>query len=147
MVRRVVTGHDEAGRSYFVSDGDTEAVFNLADHGLVFHELWKTTGPLASNTIYEVDRPSLTVLPEPGGTALRVVELAVTESSAPLEMHSTTTTDYNVILSGEVFAITDGGETLLRAGDVLVQRGGRHGWRNDGPDVCVFASVMVNDRE
>ena len=46
-------------------------------------------------------------------------------------MHRTQSLDYGVVLEGEVEMILDGGETrLLRRGDVAVQRGTNHAWRN-----------------
>src|SRR4029077_20208292 len=41
-------------------------------------------------------------------------------------MHKTDTVDYALVLTGEIWALMDDGETLLRAGDTLVQRGTNH---------------------
>jgi hypothetical protein len=38
-------------------------------------------------------------------------------------MHKTDTVDYAIVLSGEIWALMDEGETLMKAGDCLVQRG------------------------
>jgi hypothetical protein len=38
-------------------------------------------------------------------------------------MHKTNTVDYALVLDGEIWALMDEGETLLRAGDCLIQRG------------------------
>lgn len=147
MVRRVITSNNLEGRSFVDLDGEARSVHELAAGALIFHELWRTAGPLASTTeVGDPVGPELEVLPDRGGTALRVVELAPTPPGSAGEMHATPTTDYNIVLSGEITAIGDTGEVRLQAGDVLIQRGGRHGWRNDGENVCVFASVMVNDR-
>lgn len=147
MVRRVYTAVDSQGRSGIAEDSQASSVHRLEEAGLVFHELWRTTGPLASN-VGTVDpvAPELVVMPEAGGTALRVVELAPHRADQPVELHESPTTDYNVVLEGAVTAVSDTGEVRLTQGDVLIQRGGRHGWRNDGPSVCVFASVMIADR-
>jgi quercetin dioxygenase-like cupin family protein len=42
--------------------------------------------------------------------------------------------------------LTEGQDVLLQAGDVIVQKGGKHGWRNDGPDDCVLVGVLVDGR-
>ncbi len=34
------------------------------------------------------------------------------------------------MLSGEIYALMDEGEVLLKAGDVLIQRGTNHAWSN-----------------
>jgi hypothetical protein len=38
----------------------------------------------------------------------------------------------------------DEGETLLRAGDVLVQRGTNHAWSNRSADPCLVAFILVS---
>ena len=47
--RRVVTATDSDGRSYFLTDGEADAVLELPGRELVFHELWVAGGPLASD--------------------------------------------------------------------------------------------------
>jgi uncharacterized cupin superfamily protein len=58
-------------------------------------------------------------------------------------MHKTNTVDYCVILSGEIWAVLDESEVLLRAGDVLVQRGTNHAWSNRTEKSCVIAFVLI----
>lgn len=46
-------------------------------------------------------------------------------------MHRTVSIDYGIVLVGEVELILDSGETkLLKTGDVCIQRGTNHAWRN-----------------
>lgn len=46
-------------------------------------------------------------------------------------MHRTTSLDYGVVLEGEVELILDGGEKrVMKRGDICVQRGTNHAWRN-----------------
>jgi len=48
-------------------------------------------------------------------------------------MHKTNTVDYSVVYDGEMWLELDDGETLhLKRGDVVVQNGTRHAWRNKG---------------
>ena len=76
MVRRVFTARDDDGRSYIAEDGEASAVFDLPGE-VQFHELWRTAGPTASNIGTEDPiGPTLEVMPDRGGTALRVVEVA-----------------------------------------------------------------------
>jgi hypothetical protein len=35
-------------------------------------------------------------------------------------------------------------ETLLRAGDVLIQRGTMHSWSVRGSEPCIVAAILVN---
>ena len=54
------------------------------------------------------------------------------EKEDPL-MHKTNTVDYAVVYGGEMWLELDDGETLhLNRGDVVVQNGTRHAWRNKG---------------
>jgi len=58
-------------------------------------------------------------------------------------MHRTRTLDYAIVLSGEIWAVLDEGEVLLRAGDCLVQRGTNHAWSNRSDVPCTIAFVLV----
>ena len=50
-------------------------------------------------------------------------------------MHRSNSLDYGVILSGAVeLELDDGAVTLLGPGDVVVQRGTIHAWRNPSVD-------------
>lgn len=37
----------------------------------------------------------------------------------------------------------DEGETLLKAGDILIQRGTNHSWSVRGTEPCIVAAVLV----
>ena len=67
-------------------------------------------------------------LVQPKGTVCRLVDFG--PQHTPL-MHRTQSLDYGVVLDGEIEMELDGGEiTLLKRGDVAVQRGTMHAWRN-----------------
>ena len=59
-------------------------------------------------------------------------------------MHTTPTIDYGIVLSGEIDLELDEGEVHLQAGDVVVQRGTRHAWRNRGTEPCRIAFVLIS---
>ncbi|PYI26711.1 cupin domain protein [Aspergillus indologenus CBS 114.80] len=66
------------------------------------------------------------------GTVCRIVDMP---PHALSPMHRTVSLDYGVVLEGEVELVLDSGETrLLKRGDVAVQRGTNHAWRNVTPD-------------
>jgi quercetin dioxygenase-like cupin family protein len=58
--------------------------------------------------------------------------------------HKTSTIDYIIVLKGEIHALMDEGETLLKAGDILVQRGTNHSWSVRGNQPCIVAAVLVS---
>jgi quercetin dioxygenase-like cupin family protein len=59
-------------------------------------------------------------------------------------MHKTSTVDYIIVLKGEIYAVMETGEKLLRAGDILVQRGTNHSWSVRGNEPCIVAAVLVS---
>ena len=61
-------------------------------------------------------------------------------------MHRTETTDYGIVLEGEIVLIMDEGETTVRAGDIVIQRGTNHGWANRSGKPCRIAFVLIDGR-
>jgi quercetin dioxygenase-like cupin family protein len=132
--------------------------------------LWCTQG--ASSSVHAPDgiAEHQGVAPPRGGTVLRIIDfppepqdpqalermLQATFGSmyrdaqhAPKPgehpgMHRTTTVDYALMLEGELLAIMDKGETTLRAGDVLIQRGTNHAWANRSGQPARIAFVLVD---
>ncbi|KAL2406417.1 Phomopsin biosynthesis cluster protein C' [Exophiala dermatitidis] len=74
---------------------------------------------------YLHSHPGITIK---GGSVLRVVDMAPGTISP---MHRTVSLDYGVVLEGEVELELDSGEKrLLPRGDLFVQRGTMHRWKN-----------------
>lgn len=59
-------------------------------------------------------------------------------------MHKTETIDYGIMLEGELVLIMDVGETTIRAGDIVVQRGTNHGWANRSDKPCRIAFILID---
>ncbi|MCD9853521.1 cupin domain-containing protein [Epilithonimonas sp. JDS] len=59
-------------------------------------------------------------------------------------MHQTKSLDYIIILSGEIFLITDTDETLLQAGDIVIQTGTNHTWSNRSNENCIQLAVLID---
>jgi len=168
-VRRVLTGHDAEGKSVFIADGLAPNVKEMASMpGLALTDLWETGSAPASNA-GERDAAERPVRLEPpgNGTLLRIVEFppdsawrqgadakeafksigaghAKDRASSDPMMHKTTTVDYIIVLKGEIHAIMEKGEKLLKAGDILVQRGTNHSWSVRGNEPCIVAAVLVS---
>jgi mannose-6-phosphate isomerase-like protein (cupin superfamily) len=168
-IRRVVTGHDAKGRSIFVADGPAPAVFDRGPGATAVTEFWETRATPASNA--GNDDPTVggqQRLPPPKhGSKFRVVEYPPdSKRVAALHgvshdnksegyvrdlankrhpgFHKTATIDYAIVLSGEIYALMDEGETLMKAGDCLVQRGTNHAWSNRGDAPCLVAFILVS---
>ena len=61
-------------------------------------------------------------------------------------MHRTETIDYGIVLDGEITLIVDEGETTVRAGDIVIQRGTNHGWANRSGRNCRIAFILIDGR-
>ena len=169
-IRRLVTGHDADGKSIFLTDGEAPSVLVMEKMGgLTVTDLWETYESPALND-GEKDNTDRPVHLEPGanGTIFRIVEfppdsawktddasgaeafealqathVADGEHSDP-GMHKTNTVDYALILEGEIWAVMDTEERLMKAGDVLVQRGTNHAWANKTEKNCRVMFVLCD---
>lgn len=172
-IRRVVTGHDAAGNSCIVDDSAAKTVRTLDIRpGFQSVNLWCTLAAPPSVDEPDLIGAHVGVSPPPRGTVLRIIDLPPEpsdpqdlrrmisatfgtlfqdahrdEAEAPKRhpgMHRTTSIDYALILEGEVFAVLDTEETLLKAGDVLIQRGTNHAWANRSDRVCRIAFILID---
>lgn len=140
--RRVVTGHDGRGVSLIAAD---EAVpgASAVPGGTLFYQVWgtdATPAPIGAATSEPVTGP-LAVAPSRQGTRLLVNEMPPGSASP---MHRTETVDYGIVLNGEVVLVLDDSETVLRAGDIAVQRGTSHRWENRSAAPARMAFVLVD---
>ena len=140
--RRVVTGHDEHGVSVFASDGPVPVVRTAPD-GALFYEVWGTDAMPAPIGPGEPDPTvgALSVPPAPNGTKIRINEFPPGVVSP---MHRTQSVDYGIVLSGEMVLVLDDSERVLRAGDVVVQRGTDHRWENRSEATARMAFILVD---
>jgi quercetin dioxygenase-like cupin family protein len=140
--RRVVTGHDERGVSVFSADGPVPVVRTAPD-GALFCEIWSTDAMPAPIAAAGPD-PTLTAVtvpPAPNGTKIRI---NVFPPGVVSPVHRTQSVDYGIVLDGEVVLVLDDSETVLRAGDVVVQRGTNHRWENRSAQTARMAFILVD---
>jgi hypothetical protein len=63
-------------------------------------------------------------------------------------MHKTNTVDYAVVYEGEIWLELDDAKTIhLKRGDVVVQNGTRHAWRNKGTKTVTMLFFLNGARE
>jgi mannose-6-phosphate isomerase-like protein (cupin superfamily) len=157
--RRVVT-ENVNGKSVVQSDEPLPAYEFKTVPGYEHTLIWvnSTTPDLSEEQRFDCYPDS--VVPGPGGTSLHFVtfppgsvfadpsfdgEAARSEALTRLRgladhfekddpaMHKTNTVDYAVVYEGEIWLELDDAETIqLKRGDVVVQNGTRHAWRNKG---------------
>jgi quercetin dioxygenase-like cupin family protein len=139
-IRRVVTGHDEHGKSVIVSDGPSPQFHDRP----IFAEIWNTAGsPTRIMPIeeHEPNQRDLRLGPPDRGSIIRVVEMAGGHRSA---MHRTRTVDYGIVLEGEVYLVLEDSEARLQPGDVVVQRGTNHAWDNRSAAPSRMAFILLD---
>lgn len=169
--RRVVTGHNADGKSVFLMDGSAPAVSTRGSGATVVTDLWQTDATPASNAgaVDPTVGRAFRLPPPPHGSIFRVVEyppdsvrvsaMRADAASHAREasgysrdvgnvrhpgFHKTSSIDYAIVLSGEIWALMDEGEVLLEAGDVLIQRGTSHAWSNRTNESCCVAFVLID---
>jgi hypothetical protein len=150
MVRRVITANDSQGLSYFASDESMDEM-----------RLWETGGtdPLGASP----DGAPLLLLPStapgieppPGGSRCAHVMIPPWAEMQPMfeagqiaghdsrGFHRTATIDYIMLIDGPLELILDRGQTVLAAGDLVVQRNTLHSWRNATAAPVRMWAVMV----
>lgn len=170
-IRRVVTGTDANGHSYIEMDGPSPATTTVAARpGYRNANIWRTNAE--TDAIADADDilQHQGVLPPGGGSVIRVIDFpplpqdpAERERQAKATfdtvfpdarhqpdnkrhagMHITATVDYAIVLQGEITAILDKEETVLRNGDILVQRGTNHAWANRTNAMTRVAFILVD---
>ncbi|HXQ51673.1 MAG TPA: cupin domain-containing protein [Stellaceae bacterium] len=169
-VRRIVTGHNAAGKSVILMDGPApdqlQSLFSPAYYSAL---IWETDRSPALNRGNEDTAPAGKRVPTPprhrGGSVFRIsdippdsaygdttkVDIAVQGAHTTAEgrkrhflFHKTDTVDYAICLEGEIWAMMDEGEVLMKAGDVLVQRGTHHSWANRSDKMCRMAFILLD---
>jgi quercetin dioxygenase-like cupin family protein len=141
QVRRVITGHDAAGRAIVKIDEVAGHAF-VGRPGATACNVWTTEGFPANNAGDDdagLRKGIGTTLPN--GTIFRVIEFA---PGVAARNHRTSSIDYIVVISGEIDMELDDSLVHLKAGDVMVQRGTIHNWVNRGTTPCVLAVVLID---
>jgi hypothetical protein len=151
MARRIITGHNAAGKSCFIAD---EAIEGMT--------AWESLpgAPLGGDrgeqhpALLAATAPGIE--PPPGGSKCVTVTMAPwKEMKAMLErgdiqgldkdgFHRTETVDYILMMSGEVTLLLEEGQTIVRPGDLVVQRNTLHSWQNHSNEPAIFWGIMVS---
>lgn len=135
-IRRVATGQNAAGKSYIAVD-ETVAI----------DDVWSTTadeplGPTPSGEQRsDFSHPT-------GETRFFVAALPPSTDPKPdltnrIGFHKTPGVAYCYVLNGEVMFLVDEEEVRLKAGDLIIERGTDHSWRNEGSEPVGLAIVLA----
>ena len=169
-MRRVITGHNEKGRSIVTLDGPPARSIG-EDVGGLF-ELWNTDGEdVISTDVNDRADQDIILSPSGGGTKFRYFQINPLPEGVPEDMlqeiaadafkkvgaahhrvdtskhpamHKTDTIDYIILLKGDVTLILDEEEVDLKPFDVVVQRGTNHAWVNNGTEPALLIAVLID---
>jgi len=170
-MRRVVTGHNEEGKSIVTIDGPPSCSIG-EDVGGLF-ELWNTDGSIINTKdTSDMADTKIVLSPPKNGTKFRYFQINPTPEGVPEEvlqnmaaeafgkigaahhrvdtskhpaMHKTDTIDYIILLKGDVTLILDEEEVNIKPHDVVVQRGTNHAWVNNGSEPALLIAVLVDN--
>jgi quercetin dioxygenase-like cupin family protein len=172
LIRRVIVGQDEAGKSCVVFDGPVQNIFPRPT-GAWFYELWTLDeGPahLAGNV--DAGRKGRSVMHSPpaaganwrisfsatskppekkvvsveSGTAKSMDTGGGTERrhGGPVAgMHRTPSLDYAICLEGDRVLLLEDSEVVLNKGDVVIQCGNWHSWGPKSDVPTIMSYVMI----
>ncbi len=172
-LRRIVTGHNAEGKSVIIEDGPPRDLRTMPQRpGYQVANMWVTTDTPADINQPDLSAEHKGVAPPKRGTVVRIIDIPPEpEDPEELEravgavfaahfndaqrevggekpkhpgMHRTDTVDYAILIEGELVAIMDEGETVMRPGDVLIQRGTNHAWSNRSGKMCRIAFILVD---
>ena len=147
--RRVVTGHDENGKSIVISDGTPPQhhEMNGPAIGTDFFEMWGDSNLvpiLTSVPDSEPNERAFTIMPATGHL-IRILDVYPPKDGGKRTvMHRTQTLDYAVVIEGEIVLILEGSEVVLKQGDLVVQRGTNHAWENRSDKLTRMAFFHID---
>ena len=171
-MRRIITGHNDKGKSIVSIDGPPARSIGEDVGGL--YELWNTDGN-DINSADSVDRADSKILlcPPKDGTKFRYFQINPLPEGVPKEvmdqiahenfsqvgaantrvdterhpaMHKTETIDYIILLKGDVTLLVDNDEVDLHPHDVVIQRGTNHAWVNKGTEPALLIAVLIDSK-
>ena len=170
-MRRVITGDDAGGQSVVIIDGGPASASGVPDVGGLF-EIWEdsTNAPLDPRDHADLGTARPVLGPGPGNVQVRwfVVsplpddvpkpqldqmvragfarvdgERHIIDQSRHPSMHETHSIDVICLLQGDVSLVLEAGETRIKPGQVVIQRGTNHAWVAHG-GVALLLAVLID---
>jgi hypothetical protein len=172
-VRRILTGLGPGGTATIIEDGPAPHAMTVPERpGYRVTSLWVTDETPAMLEAADGTGTHKGLLPPKNGSVFRIIDIPPEpKDKAAMErmqsatfgqiyadrarsqgpqrhpgMHQTDTVDYAVVLEGELYAVLEDKETLMKAGDVLIQRGTNHAWSNRSGQMCRILFVLIDGK-
>ncbi|MEU2089971.1 cupin domain-containing protein [Nocardia beijingensis] len=161
--RRVIAGLDADGKSTVVADENTAT--RVALPAFTVNDVWRVDSLPGRYQDEDTLKPDVELDPPANGLVVRLAtfppdseidpavyaesignlhgEDANADSEGIVGLHATETIDIATILDGEIYALYETGETLLRAGDTVINRGIKHAWSNRTDKPVTMVAVML----
>lgn len=162
--RRVIAGVDDRGKSAVVADGVTPN--RVVTDAFTINQIWQTDSLPPHVVAGDSSAGEVSIAPPPAGfvylvtsfhpdsewdTAAYAESLTASGGAAHFEdeipgLHQTDTVDIITVVTGELHAVLETGEVLLRPGDSFVQQGTRHAWSVRGDEPATVVALMMTAR-
>jgi hypothetical protein len=169
-LRRVITGDNQAGESVIIIDGGPSVFAGDPNLGGLF-EIWEdsASGPLNPRDHIDLGATKAVLGPRPGNVQVRWFVVAplpegvpkpdldaaarnvfasfggarhIIDQSRASAMHETHSIDIICLLQGDVSLILEAGETRIKPGQVVIQRGTNHAWVAHGGPALLLAVLI-----
>jgi len=129
LARRVITGLGEEGEARIIYDDTAGHIRNLPNGARLQDSWWTDTVPADCSPRTNTDPTGNRTFSVTNEGAVSSFLWMPPGGSSP--MHGTKSIDYVLILEGEIELELDGGDrTVLKSGDLIVQRETQHAWHN-----------------
>lgn len=146
-----ITGHTESGDTTILEARPAKWQ-PIDNNGMAFNVPFTTSQfPVSMNDNVDIQTHDARLasgrlgIVNPNGTVLRFVDFAPGFESM---MHRTQSLDFGIVIEGAIELILDSGETrMLSRGDVCVQRGTNHAWRNPSPSAWARVAYILQDAQ
>jgi quercetin dioxygenase-like cupin family protein len=143
MPRMVVTGIDKNNRSRVEKDDALSYQDYPEFQGIRVSDIWKAASLPAALEI-PVNENTHTVGPNINedlkGFNVRHI---VFPPHSEYALHTTSTIDFAVVMSGQIVAILENDEVTLKQNDIFIQRATHHGWKNVTDTPCAVLLFIV----
>jgi hypothetical protein len=172
-MRRVVSGEADNGRSLIILDAPPSGEIGAPGLGGLY-EIWHEAASGVIDPKDKADRGETQPIlsPAPGNVKVRWFVIEPPPEGAPADaikaaarerftqfgaehelrdqdrhpaMHQTPTLDIICLISGDATLVLDDGETRLKPGQIVIQRGTSHAWTAHGGP-ALFLAVLIDRR-
>jgi hypothetical protein len=160
-LRRIITGHNEEGKSIVTYDGAPMFGVNWITNSSPADNKHKNdtamqkprleppaNGSKFSYFLLDPEDPSMSTeeLEKQYAASFAAGEASHCrpDTSRHPGMHKTKTVDYIILLEGIVTLLLDEDEVELKPFDVVIQRGTNHAWVNKGPKPALLAAILID---